>query len=296
MTPALTERLRAAGAAGVELASLDRDDRIAVERATRGGLLVQVARIVGRASVPVAILAELAAAVGADALAVATAAAKAKGKSASKDPLDRYYTPPGLARVLVGAVADLYPGPPPARVIEPSVGGGAWLPAIRSEWPAAHILAVDLDPAATGLASADAGIAADLLSIPVEVVREAGGIDLAIGNPPFSHAIRHTHHLLQLVRPGGLVALLLPATVGHLAGWLSLPLPEREVPVQGRPAFASPALSTESSGNGKTEYSLFIWRAGADPATTLRSRAVAWSRPRQPRPRSVRARRAGGGR
>lgn len=289
-SPALNERLKTAGAAGLPLSELAGMDRIAIEAATLGGRVVQVCKIVGKTSVRVAILAELAAAVADGALAVATEIAKAKGKKAPKDPLDRYYTPVGLARQLGGEIAQLVDAgldgeAAPQTILEPSVGSGAWLPALRAEWPKARILGVDIDPAAAGLALCDEGIAADLLSIPADLVDR--GIDLAVGNPPFSHAIPHLRHLLKLVREGGLVCLLLPATIGHLAGWASLPLPEREIPLQGRPAFLSPALSTESSGNGKTEYSLFVWRVGATPTATLRSRALAWRGTRQP-PRHAR--------
>lgn len=272
----IPQRIADVGPLGVDLAAFAGADRADIERALRRGELRRVGdRVYAAAQAPEQPPGQAPRPKG--------RAGKRARNGRERDPLDRYYTPASLAAILVGALDVLLEGAAPARIVEPSVGSGAWIPPLRKMWPDATILGVDIDPEAAGLRLCDQGITADLLALPVADVREAGGVDLVVGNPPFGVALAHVGHLLQLVKPGGLAALLLPATIGHLAGWRSLPLPERELPIQGRPAFDSPALSGRP-GNGKTEYSLWVWRGGANPAHTIRERCAVW---RSPRPKQT---------
>lgn len=98
--------------------------------------------------------------------------------------LGAYYTEPELAGAVVDAILARVPDALDGLVIEPSVGGGAFLGAILARAPAtARVWAVDVDPAASGLRHPDPrvrGVHADFL----RWLPPAPGT--VIGNPPFS--------------------------------------------------------------------------------------------------------------
>lgn len=111
---------------------------------------------------------------------------------------DAYYTPDDLARVLVG----LLPIANANRVIEPSVGGGAFVRAIREHAPRAMVVGFDVNPDAPGLAICDGAAVGDWSTI-AETVWPA---DWIVGNPPYTHAEAHVASALAV---GGGVAMLL---------------------------------------------------------------------------------------
>ena len=165
-----------------------------------------------------------------------------------RDELDRYYTPDWLARLIV----DELEVEAPRGVLEPSVGGGAFVRAVRQRWGDVHVSGVDLDPRAEGLAHVEEPIDGDLLD--VELPPE-DRVDLVVGNPPYRHAEAHARRLLD--EEYTVVCLLL--RIGFLASaeriefWRDYPLTELLV-VSNRPSF---------TGNGLTdgsEYAAFVWR------------------------------------
>lgn len=89
---------------------------------------------------------------------------------------DAYYTPRPFAARLV----ELLPIAPGARVLEPSVGDGAWVDALRARG-AGHVTAVDLNPDARGLRLANRGVVGDFLTVELD-----DHFDWAVGNPPFA--------------------------------------------------------------------------------------------------------------
>ena len=82
------------------------------------------------------------------------------------DPLDRFYTPPALAAVVCEWL--LHHVRTPRRIVEPSVGAGAFVAAARRVWPTARIEGVDVDPDAAGLALCDSSRVGDWLTGPVD--------------------------------------------------------------------------------------------------------------------------------
>lgn len=106
----------------------------------------------------------------------------------TRDPLDRCYTPPDLARFLV-AWAYVCGLSKSARVLESSVGDGAFLVALLEAGHDPEAIEVfDIDPDAAGLRiAARAGCLAvrgSFLTAPPP----ATPYDLSIGNPPYSGA------------------------------------------------------------------------------------------------------------
>lgn len=185
-----------------------------------------------------------------------------------RDPLDRYYTPGGLARTLTG----LLEIDEPRLVVEPSCGPGAFLRAARARWPGARVVGIDLDP---GLqAGEEPPILGNFLTLPLP-----DPPDLVLGNPPFALSRRFVLRSLEILRPGGVCAFLLPATIGHLRGWADTQLPSVEIPLIGRPSFLAPGGEREGEergGNARTEYSFFCWVAGEIPSQTAREPGLIW--------------------
>jgi len=99
-----------------------------------------------------------------------------------RDSLDGYWTPLEVARACVAEIdAEARWQLPrwPRRLLEPSVGGGAWLEAAAEVWPWAERFGIDVDPDAPGLAHADLAGVADFRAFDPDPV------DLILGNPPY---------------------------------------------------------------------------------------------------------------
>ena len=173
--------------------------------------------------------------------------------------LDRYYTPPAVPRACVPLLA-IGPG---SHVVEPSVGAGAWVHALREHVPGVRVSGVDLDPEAAGLALCDDARVGDW----PEVAGAYDRCDWVVGNPPFSHAEEHVRASLRVARVG--VAMLLRLAFLESAErapfWREHPAAEVRV-FSERPSFTG----------GKTDscaYGLFVWRAGV---VETRLRWLSW--------------------
>lgn len=105
-----------------------------------------------------------------------------RGVEGGREALDAYWTPDDCALACVRALSTLWIGrKAPRRILEPSVGGGSWVRAIRAVWGGVpHLSVADLDPDVPGLLEdVDEAIRDDFLSLEIE------GIDLIVGNPPY---------------------------------------------------------------------------------------------------------------
>lgn len=122
-----------------------------------------------------------------------------------RDDLDRHYTPLPLAREIVARLREAGCDPSGGAVLEPSVGGGSFVLAVRGSFIACTI-GVDVDPGARGLDLCDYGHVADFPSWASAVVgavfdrfhESASAVNphtvdavgrrlrLVVGNPPFS--------------------------------------------------------------------------------------------------------------
>ncbi|MFL5311526.1 MAG: Eco57I restriction-modification methylase domain-containing protein, partial [Myxococcales bacterium] len=149
-----------------------------------------------------------------------------------------YYTPPAVAAEVVALALRHGSSRSPARVLDPCAGAGAFLCAAAAAVPGARLFGVDLHAealraarAALALARTDASLRrADSLRADVAPA------DLVVGNPPYGHVgdpagrafllqrlpalrggeiDRYAAFLLrslELLRPGGTAALLVPDT------------------------------------------------------------------------------------
>lgn len=162
--------------------------------------------------------------------------------------LDAYYTPDDVALACVDALAPLVSWG--ASICEPSVGGGAFVRALRAWSVGSTIHGVDVDPAAPGLALCDSHTVRDFCDAwPLDQ-------DWVVGNPPYKQAEEHVHHALKVARVG--VAMLL--RLCFLAGqgryfrlWHAGSVPLHSVHIlAARPSFTG-------SGTDATDYALFVW-------------------------------------
>ncbi len=171
---------------------------------------------------------------------------------------DAYYTPDDVAAKCVATIAHRIGW---AHIIEPSVGGGAFLHAAFNAgavWP--NTTACDIDPNAAGLAIAGCSHVVDFLTMPRPC--NAGQI-WVIGNPPYSHALEHVEHALSLALPDGgpaggvafLLRLQFLACLRRADLWRRHPVTELHV-LQRRPCFIG---KTSEKG---CEYGFFVWHAG----------------------------------
>jgi len=159
---------------------------------------------------------------------------------------DAYYTPDALAAACVARCGIL----PSSFVVEPSVGGGAWVRALRAGVLGVHVTGIDIDPEAAGL------LACNVSRVGSWTDEHVGDWDWSVGNPPYSDAEAHVR--ASLARCHNVAALLRVSFLGsrqRLAFWHAHPADE-VVMLSPRPSFTG-------GGSDTAEYALFIWRRGA---------------------------------
>jgi hypothetical protein len=163
-----------------------------------------------------------------------------------RDELDRRYTPDPLACAVVRRIRVREFGERvgyyrttedggkvfehrAVRILEPSVGGGAFARACSNRWPSAHITGVDLelDPRGVHYCSFAVTGISFLHYAPDEPP------DLIVGNPPFGEALLHVRHALTFGCP---VVFVLPLAYLGVQSWAPLVEQLSTVrPIVGRP-------------------------------------------------------------
>lgn len=201
----------------------------------------------------------------------------------TRDPTDYYATTPDLARLVVRAVAEFVRAP--KEILEPGCGAGTWLVELREQWPDAEVRGIEIheDLAEFSRSRGFSVRTGDLLN------NELGDYDLIIGNPPFRRLDDLVPLLLDHLRPGGHLVLLL--RLNYLAGqdrfaslWQSRP-PALVWPLPARPGF-SPDGATDA-----TDYAIYSWTAKPTVAGETRLRHLdnrlienRWSKGRKQKP------------
>jgi len=158
--------------------------------------------------------------------------------------LDAYYTPDGVASACLGAM--LHRVGASDTMLEPSVGGGAFVRALRFQRPFAPIHGCDLNPGAEGLAACDTSSVGDFLDTSARY-------DWIIGNPPYAQAEAHVRHAIRLANKGVgfLLRLAFLEGRGRRSFWSELPASELHV-LSRRPSFTD-------GGTDATAYAFFVW-------------------------------------
>lgn len=182
------------------------------------------------------------------------------GPRAKRIKNDAYMTPDNVAQACVDR---LLPNQRTrvARVLEPSVGGGAFARAARNRFPGCFVTGVDIDTEVTGYADCDTYTA-----IPFEkYVACHGEFDWIIGNPPYSQAQEHVEHALSMGPKEGVAFLL---RLNFLGGQKRREFWDREWPttvhiLSRRPSF------TGNNGTDTCEYAFMTWLTGNSDTTVL---------------------------
>ena len=147
---------------------------------------------------------------------------------------DTAYTPAVVVKqhldFLVQEVAPA--GWSPRTILTPTAGAGAWTREVRARWPAATVLAIELNPAeAPALrALADDVIVGDALAWAATA--RADGLapfDLIADNPPWSNFGEWVEALAPLLAPGGFLQLYGPTQWGQARSTIAVV--ERHAPV-----------------------------------------------------------------
>jgi hypothetical protein len=171
----------------------------------------------------------------------------ATNRGAVRDHLDRYYTPDALADAIVRhVVVPRVPMEP--RVVEPSVGGGAFVRAVRAHLRGAHVTGYDVDPHAAGLGLCDRRRVADWLTSTPDL-----RTFLVVGNPPYTDA---EAHVFTALHTAPVVVMLLRQGFGSGGArargvWRRYPLAAEYVLAE-RPSF-------DGRGTDACDYSVFVW-------------------------------------
>jgi hypothetical protein len=185
-------------------------------------------------------------------------------------PLDAYWTPAACALACVRAVdAHLGRAIGGRGVLEPSVGGGAWVRAVREVWPASVVHAVDLDPEAPGLDLADHSRTGDFLSLDFKPR------DVVLGNPPYCGDL--VGWLDRSLEIAPVVAYLLRATVlgsSGRAGWWQAHPPAAIWTLSPRPKWQGPGERVGRLGQTDTSDSVLVLWDRED--TDTRHRWLPW--------------------
>lgn len=170
-------------------------------------------------------------------------------ETGERDPLDAYWTPLACARECLREVEDVVreadPSWTPRRVLEPCVGGGAWVRACREVWPAAALDRCDLDPKAPGLAldlrKGEEPMVGDFLKLASPVHGPRHEYDAIVGNPPYKGDALAWFDRAILLAP--VVALVLRATIvgsRERFGWWHENKPARVTVLTPRPLWEGP--------------------------------------------------------
>lgn len=193
-----------------------------------------------------------------------------------REVLDRYYTPDEVAAALVRHLPDLddparlapgvsvwrdgclQRGEGWPRILEPSVGGGAWVDALRERWSGARIHGHDIDLGAEGLRRCDSCTTGDFLGVDLTKV----GFVAVVGNPPYRDAEAHVRHALK---HAPVVAFLL--RLAFLESLQRAPL-WREHPA-AKVVVLSRRPSFTNGGTDSAAYGFFIWDQAHDGPTEL---------------------------
>ncbi len=146
------------------------------------------------------------------------------------DELGRVYTPEPLAAAIVDAIE--HRGQRPGVIVEPSVGGGAFMRQAQRRWADAHRVGVDLDPEARGFAHCDDTLNGNWIEVAEEWRRTldrkihhpflAFRPNIIVGNPDFGRKncrIPLAHAKACLSLDPDVCSLILPWAYACNATW-----------------------------------------------------------------------------
>lgn len=133
----------------------------------------------------------------------------------------------------------------PGKILEPCVGGGAWIRAAREQWPTAVVDRADIDGGAPGLSydlrPAEDALQGDFLQLSHPTRSPRHMYDAVIGNPPYKgDPLAWFDRALRLAP---VVAFVLRSTIlgsRDRFGWWHVNPPARVTQLVPRPLWEGP--------------------------------------------------------
>ena len=110
---------------------------------------------------------------------------------------DRYYTDPAVALACVRALGLYHVAPVAPVVLDPHVGGGDLIRAVRALVHSPHCIGLDIDPDAPGRADCDEHEVADWRTYALD-----RDVDAIVANPPFHGFDDHLSLIIDAVTSG----------------------------------------------------------------------------------------------
>lgn len=200
---------------------------------------------------------------------------RARDKEQGRAANDAYWTPIRCAVACVAAVATelsrLGMEAPPARFLEPCVGGGGWIVGVRRAWPTTLVDRIDIEPNAPGMAfdlkPDERAYVANYrhLVIPQRRYTVTGG------NPPYSGDLTGWFDLSLASSP--VVFYLLRSTAlgsQKRSSWWAAHPPAVIWTLVGRPHWGGPGARKETD---QADSNLVLWVEGH---TDTRHRWLRW--------------------
>lgn len=188
---------------------------------------------------------------------------------------DAYYTKPGLARKCIATLIEdgWVRDPASTKVLEPSVGRGAWVRALLGRgFVPRYIWVNDLDLSLFRDEIQKRPVDPGMIYWELDALKLGPmGWDLIVGNPPFNDAGSHIEQCLTYLSPMGVLAFLLPI------GWFTARGKQHSriswIKTDGKPRhlyLITPRPSFSDSGTDSATYVLAVWAPGSKGfATTL---------------------------
>lgn len=169
-------------------------------------------------------------------------------RGSTRDQLDRYYTPDKLAESCVNVLP--FELTNTGKVAEPSVGGGAFLRAVRKRWPGASVDGYDVDPDAKGQHDCTRFFCLDW-------PQATDTYDLILGNPPYFAAQEHIEHAWTRLAENGHIAMLL--RLAFTEGKVRKPFWKKFGPTLRSLHVLAERPSFTTKGTDSAAYGWFVW-------------------------------------
>ncbi len=187
----------------------------------------------------------------------------------ARDPLDRYYTPDALAEACLLAMDESLWGYAPARVLEPYVGGGAFLRAARRLWPRVQVEGCDVDSDAPACAAAAEGLLVQLCTA-AEWAPAPGPRTWIVSNPPYRDVYDTVAEARALMARAGAVRLGLLLRATALARLMASDDPPAQVLIaRQRPRWGGPGGAGLRSSDS-VDAVFCVWEAEPVDCAVLR--------------------------
>lgn len=177
-----------------------------------------------------------------------------------RDFRDFYETPIGLIRAALPLLERWNSGLSKRkllRVLDPGSGRGRWGAEVRRLYPKAEIVGVDCNFKEPDDSQYDLWVDGSFLDRSVYDQLGPASFDLVVGNPPYKFAEEFVRRAIEMLKPGGLMVLLLrlefEASQGRGEGL------HREFPFCAKYTLSRRVSFSYDGKTDSYDYAMFVW-------------------------------------